>query len=274
MDVLNERKSSHVTGIRGDAIQLPGHPAQGEGGGTQAALPGEGRPHGGRSMIQHYINITYYIQWTLPKSNLHKSTNHLSRRPRQVLFSIYSIVFLPHIIHILSTSVFLLDTSYYRAFCHQHHPASPRILPTARMCFLLSNKIRGDAGWCEGTCKMRWTRKSRIIKVTDQVARCTALCYVMYCLHHKCIYVRAELFCFTRIIRYLALFLLKIVPRIHLASIHLERWDDGSPRITAHHPLPDVVSTEGKMRRCYPHHRASPRITPHHLASPRIFIVQ
>ena len=42
-------------------------------------------------------------------------------------------------------SVFLLDTSHDRAFCHPHHLASPRIL-LLRDVFLLSNKMRGDAG--------------------------------------------------------------------------------------------------------------------------------
>ena len=35
------------------------------------------------------------IQLTLPKSNLHKSNNRLSRSPLQVLFSLFSIVFHP-----------------------------------------------------------------------------------------------------------------------------------------------------------------------------------
>ena len=42
-------------------------------------------------------------------------------------------------------------------------PASPRIL-LLRDVFLLSDKICGDAGSCEWTCKMRWTRTSRIIR--------------------------------------------------------------------------------------------------------------
>ena len=39
-----------MTGIGRDAVQLPGHPAEGEGGGTQAAFPGKGGPHGGRPL--------------------------------------------------------------------------------------------------------------------------------------------------------------------------------------------------------------------------------
>ena len=56
-------------------------------------------------------------------------------------------------------SVFLLDTSHHRVFCHPHHLASPRILQLPDV-FLLSNKIRGDARWCEVMCH----------KVTYQVA--------------------------------------------------------------------------------------------------------
>ena len=69
-----------------------------------------------------------------------------------------------------------------------------------------------------------------------------------------------------------ALFLLKIVPRI-TSHRQPRKMDGGSPRITAHHPLPDVFLLR-KMRgvtRITAHHRASPRITPHHLASPRFF---
>ena len=83
------------------------------------------------------------------------------------------------------------------------------------------------------------------------------LCNVL--LRHKCIYVCAELFCFTRIIRYLLCFYWKsslASPRID----HLERWT------TDHLASPTTwcVSTEENAR-CYPHHRASPRITSHHL---------
>ena len=40
-------------------------------------------------------NLWRKIQSTLPRSNLHKSNNRLSRRSIQVLFSLYSIVFNP-----------------------------------------------------------------------------------------------------------------------------------------------------------------------------------
>ena len=58
-----------------------------------------------------------------------------------------------------------------------------------------------------------------------------------------------------------ALFLLKIVPRI-TSHRPPRKVDDGSPRITAHHPLPDVFQLR-KMR-------GVTRITAHHLASPCI----
>ena len=72
----------------------------------------------------------------------------------------------------------------------------------------------------------------------------TALCYVMYC----CVIN----LCTRRVVLFYAhyslpaLFLLKIVPRI-TSHRPPRKVDDGSPRITAHHPLPDVFLLR-KMR--------------------------
>ena len=85
-------------------------------------------------------------------------------------------------------------------------------------------------------------------------------------LRHNCIYVRAELFCFTRISSYLLCFYWKsslASPRI----VHLERWTTdhlASPRIT-HYLM--CFYWEKCVCGVLP---ASPRITSHHPASPRI----
>ena len=93
-------------------------------------------------------------------------------------------------------------------------------------------------------------------------AHCLMLRYVL--LRHNCIYVRTELFCFTRISSYLLCFYWKS----SLASpciVHLERWTTdhlASPRIT-HYLMCFYWEKCGVLP-------ASPRITAHHLASPRI----
>ena len=159
-------------------------------------------------------------------------------------------------------SVFLLDTSYYRAFCHQHHPASPRILLLPDV-FLLSNKIRGDAGWCgvmRGNLQNAVNQEVAYHKGHRSGRARTALCYVMYwCVINVSMYAQS-CFVLQRIIRYTAhVFYWEIVPKHHLASIPPRKVDDGnlaSPRIT--HYL--MLFLLRKMSRCYPHHRASPRI--------------
>ena len=126
-------------------------------------------------------------------------------------------------------SVFLLDTSYYRAFCHQHHPASPRILLLPDV-FLLSNKIRGDAGG--DARELAFFLQNA---VNQEVAyhkghrsgrARTALCYVMYCcVINVSMYAQS---CF--VLR--ALFVACYVTENRPSHRPPRKVDDGSPRIT------------------------------------------
>ena len=129
----------------------------------------------------------------------------------------------------------------------------------------MSNKrYCGDA---RELAKCGWTGfgPSRIIKVTDQVAARDLCTYVyvtvLYSVHWNCMTYMTAQSCFVlrRIIRYLLLFLLKIVPRIRPPR----KVDDGSPRITAHHPLPDAVSSCRKIARAVLARAIHKRITSH-----------